>query len=132
MERSLWEVCHCRHSVFARMDKKAKADRCIVITSIFTFAVTIYTIIIYHRNNPFAGHGKAFTFARLGVEALVFLLWIASATLMLRPKSGCHPRNPPGNPDACFNGNHDSHPKKWADQPLITWDIAIGFSFVEM
>ncbi|MCJ1262333.1 hypothetical protein MMC22_002203 [Lobaria immixta] len=107
-----------------------------VITSILTFAVTVHTIVSHHRGNPFADKGKIFTFVRLGVEALTILLWIASATLMLRHKKGCDPRRVRGDgQNTCWNGEKDFEDNDgiaWTDQPLITWDIAIAFSFVEM
>lgn len=98
-----------------------------------TFAVTIHTIVSLHRKNPFAGNGKVFTFVRFGVEALTILLWIAAATLMLRHKNGCSPRGAPDGSDRCYNGVQDtSDGIPWSDQPLISWDVAIAFSFVEM
>lgn len=106
---------------------------CTVITSILTFAVTIHTIVSHHRGNPFAEKGRVFKFVRLGVEVLTILLWIASATLMLRHKRGCDPRGATDGRDICFNGTGDkSHGFAWTNQPLITWDIAIAFSFIEM
>lgn len=100
--------------------------------------MTIHTIVSHHRGNPFADKGKIFTFVRLGVEALTILLWIASATLMLRHKKGCDPRGPRegDSQDTCWNGEKNAKDGKggfaWTNQPLVTWDIAIAFSFVEI
>lgn len=99
--------------------------------------MTIHTIVSHHRGNPFADKGRIFTFVRLGVEALTILLWIASATLMLRHKKGCGHRGPRlgDNRDTCWNSEKDAKDGvgfAWTDQPLITWDIAIAFSFFEM
>ena len=48
--------------------------------------MTAHGIWVYSRHNPFAGHGKVYTWVRLGLELLMVLMWIGSATLMLRPK----------------------------------------------
>ena len=86
------------------------------------------------------------TIIRLAVEALVFLLWIATAVLMLRPKGGC-PDPKDATSDYPF---HDTTTKddaghtvnicvtgeksffEWSDQPRTEWDIAVAFDFVEM
>jgi hypothetical protein len=47
------------------------------------------------------------------LEFLVFLMWIGSATLLLRPRQ-LDPAN------------------WWKIAPEIPWDVAIAFSFVEM
>ncbi len=65
----------------------------------------------------------------------MILVYVGAATLMLRPKTGCitdkafagqcfkpaEKRTDPNVP----NGKQD-------DQPLIEWDVAIVFSFVQM
>lgn len=123
--------------------RNERADTGIVLASIFTFAVTIHTILSHHRSNPFAGSGKALTFLRLGIEVLTFLLWIASATLLLRHKSGCSRREQaeldrnkkPVGPDYCWDGFHKDDKRKgilWSNRPSTTWDVAIAFSFIEM
>ena len=97
--------------------------------------MAIHTIVSHHRSNPFAGNGKVFVFVRLGVEVLTILLWIASAILMLRHKKGCERRIIFDSRDSCYLGgdeNKESSWSNWTDHPLITWDIAIAFSFVEM
>lgn len=68
---------------------------------------------------------------RFGVEILVFLLWIGSATLMLRHKGGCEVR-PPDHIDLCFGPEGGEPHGKFTDHPVISWDIAIAFSFIEM
>lgn len=66
---------------------------------------------------------------RLLAEAVIFLLWIASATLLLRHPYGC----------TLLDGYcvHVSGGGKGTGillhhQPLAQWDAAIAFSFVEM
>jgi hypothetical protein len=88
------------------------------------------TIWIQHRSNPFSGGSRTHTISRIGAELIGFLLWIATATLMLRPKGGCLQREQDKGFDVCFK---DEKPfKNWTDQPVITWNIAIAFAFVEM
>ena len=80
---------------------------------------------------------------RLAAEALVFLLWIATAVLMLRPKGGCpEPNQTTGYPvhdtkdldgnkvNICATSEHSSF--QWTDQPRTEWNIAVAFDFVEM
>lgn len=75
----------------------------------------------------------------MAAEAVVFLLWIATAVLMLRPKGGCpdrasgYPVHIPKNEDGlnvCATGEHSGH--LWSDQPRTEWNIAVAFDFVEM
>ncbi|MCJ1401801.1 hypothetical protein MMC11_005018 [Xylographa trunciseda] len=84
-----------------------------VIATLFTFVVTAHGIWVYSRRNPFAGHGKIYTWARLGLELFMVLIWIGSASLMLRPKG------------EDFNDVLDL-------PPLVQWDICIAFTFVEI
>ncbi|MCJ1473559.1 hypothetical protein MMC13_002210 [Lambiella insularis] len=84
-----------------------------VIATLFTFVIAAHGIWIYSRNNPFAGHGKVYTYGRLVVEFIMVLMWIGSATLMLRPK-GQDPFDPFDNP------------------PLVQWDVCTAFTFVEI
>lgn len=77
---------------------------------------------------------------RLAAEALVFLLWIATAVLMLRHKGGCPDKNttdhfPVHDPDD--NGHNvcatsEKSVKLWTDQPRTEWNVAVAFDFVEM
>ena len=103
---------------------------------LFTFAVAIYTLFQHHRgSNPFSAHGTMYTVLRLVIEIIVFLLWIGSAALALRPHGGCdiHHRTSASGEDRCYkNSSGDGPSWKYTNQPLITWDIAIAFSFVEM
>ena len=114
-----------------------------MIASVFTFAVTIHGLYSHHRSNPFASDGKALTFVRMGIEALTFLLWVASATLLLRHKSGCSQKhqdklddhNKPVGPEYCCDGFREHDTRNgilWTDRPLASWDVAIAFSFLEM
>ena len=66
----------------------------------------------------------------MAAEVFIFFLWIATATLMLRPKGGCKDRVPEGGRDVCPEAGKSV--KNWTDQPVITWDIAIAFTFVQM
>ena len=80
---------------------------------------------------------------RLAAEALVFLLWIATAVLMLRPKGGC-PDQDKASPypvhdvtdvdghkvDICATGENSFF--QWADQPRTEWNVAVAFDFIEM
>lgn len=95
-----------------------------VITSVITFGVTGYGIFLHHRKNPFAGGSKLATLARFFAEIITALLWVATATLMLRHKGGCEHR---------VEGSVYCRPnKKWVDRPLVTWTVAIAFSFIQM
>ena len=113
-----------------------------VIASISTFALTLHNLITHHmKSNPFSGGSATQTAIRLGAEALVFLLWIATAVLMLRPKGGCPEENnrsstfPVHIPNDngvnwCATGETSGH--LWSDQPRTEWNIAVAFDFVEM
>ncbi|CAF9916685.1 MAG: hypothetical protein HETSPECPRED_002981 [Heterodermia speciosa] len=110
-----------------------------VIAVLFTFAVAIYTVFRHHRgSDPFAARGILYTIVRLVIEIIVFLLWVGSAALALRPHGGCdsktgHRGPGPKGQDWCWGnpGKFDPH-WDYTNQPLITWDIAIAFSFVEI
>ncbi|KAL8954659.1 MAG: hypothetical protein Q9193_007151 [Seirophora villosa] len=103
-----------------------------VIASIFTFAVTIYSIFTYHRSNPFSGGSATITIARLAAEVVVFLLWVASAALMLRPRGGCENKHKriDGNTVFCWNDAWEDG-KRYDNQPIRTWDTAIAISLIE-
>lgn len=94
-----------------------------VITSVITFGVAGYGIFLHHRGNPFAGGSKLATIARFFAEIITALLWVATATLMLRHKSGC---------EHMIDGVYCRPNKKWVDRPLVTWTVAIAFSFIQM
>lgn len=102
--------------------KSYETDAGTVITSVITFGVAGYGIFLHHRGNPFAGGSKLATIARFFAEIITALLWVATATLMLRHKSGCENRI----------GEYCPHNKKWVDRPLVTWTVAIAFSFIQM
>ena len=113
-----------------------------VIASIFTFALALHNLGTYHMNsNPFSGGSLKRTMIRLAAEALVFLLWIATAVLMLRHKGGCpdenttdhYPVHIPKNDDGlnvCATSEHTG--RLWTDQPRTEWNVAVAFDFVEM
>ncbi|KAL8840800.1 MAG: hypothetical protein Q9176_003647 [Flavoplaca citrina] len=114
-----------------------------VISSIFTFAITIHSMYVkaqdsftHHRSNPFSGGSATYTIARLAAEVLVFLLWVASAALMLRPREGCDfkeaaPEGSYKGQDICFRTGDDDFAILFDDQPITTWYIAIAASLVE-
>lgn len=93
-----------------------------VITSVITFGVTGYAIFLHHRGNPFAGGSKLANLARFFADIITALLWVATATLMLRHKSGCEGKI----------GTKCRNKIEWVDRPLVTWTVAIAFSFVQM
>ena len=114
-----------------------------VIASIATFTLTLHNLITTHlKSDPFSGGSATRTVIRMAAEALVFLLWIATAVLMLRPKGGCpeedhrssdYPVHIPKNDDGlnvCATGPDSGH--LWSDQPRTEWNIAVAFDFVEM
>ena len=116
-----------------------------VIASIFTFALTLHNLITHHlKKNPFSGGSATRTIIRLSAEALVFLLWIATAVLMLRPKKGCPEPDQTTSPYPVHDTKDDAGHKvnvcatslnssyEWTDQPRTEWDIAVAFDFVEM
>ena len=109
-----------------------------VIAVLFTFAVAIYTVVQHHRgSNPFTAHGTLYTIVRLVIEVIAFFLWIGSAALALRPHGGCDPKHripSSTGEDRCWRNPDvkDGPSWKYTNQPLITWDLAIAFSFVEM
>lgn len=105
-----------------------------MIATIITFAVTIHGIWTHLRKNPFAGVGKALYFARLGVEIITVLLWIATAALMLQKKGGCRFRPDPSKNngfDLCYDKEGDLGTKP-SDRPKISWALGVAFAFVEM
>ena len=113
-------------------------SRHIVVAVLFTLAVAGYSSFAHFRgNDPFKARGTMYTIARLVLEVILFLLWIGSAVLALRPHGGCdikHRGPSATGEDRCWKdpSKEDTQSWKYTNQPLITWDIAIAFSFVEM
>ena len=105
--------------------------KCTVITVILSFVVTLHGIITHHlKTNPFAGVSTARMVMRLVFEVVLFLLWIASATLLLR-----YPKNCDTQADGkCFKPvtGITTDFKDLGDQPVAPWDAAIALSFAEM
>ncbi|KAL8972430.1 MAG: hypothetical protein Q9183_000562 [Haloplaca sp. 2 TL-2023] len=101
-----------------------------VIASIFTFAVTIHTIFTHHRSNPFSGGSTTYTIARIVAEVVVFLLWVASAGLMLRSRDGCSVRVRKEE-DACYNPRNGDLEYYYSDQPRATWYAAVAVGLLE-
>ncbi|KAL8879936.1 MAG: hypothetical protein Q9192_008129, partial [Flavoplaca navasiana] len=90
----------------------------------------------HHRSKPFSGGSATYTIARLAAEVLVFLLWVASAALMLRPREGCDfkeaaPEGSYKGQDFCLRRGDDDFAILFDDQPITTWYIAIAASLVE-
>ena len=85
------------------------------------------------KSNPFSGGSRTRTIIRLVAEVIVFLLWVASAVMLLRKRDGCGIRAIADGQDRCWKNAHDkSHGIKWTDHPTISYDLSIAFSFVEM
>ncbi|KAL8711466.1 MAG: hypothetical protein Q9220_004124 [cf. Caloplaca sp. 1 TL-2023] len=109
-----------------------------VISSIFTFAITVLSIYSHHRSNPFSGGSTIYSIARLANEVVVLLLWVASAALMLRPRGECYSKGPLQEGrwkgvTACANNDREGNVWKWRYdwQPIKTWDTAIAVSLIE-
>ncbi|KAL8822593.1 MAG: hypothetical protein Q9191_006670 [Dirinaria sp. TL-2023a] len=101
-----------------------------VITCLFTYFVAAHTIFTHHRSNPFSGRGSVYTIVRLVVEVLVFLLWVATAALMLRHKGGCENNaTVDGGKEQC-TADDGKHWKYHDDQPVAQWDVAVAFDLV--
>ncbi|KAI4132418.1 MAG: hypothetical protein LQ341_006278, partial [Variospora aurantia] len=84
----------------------------------------------HHRSNPFSGGTTIITIARIVAEVLVFLLWVASAALMLRPRGGCENKHKPleGSSEElktmfCWNDAWEDR-KRYDDQPIQVSFIA--------
>ncbi|KAG6994124.1 hypothetical protein G7Y79_00047g083500 [Physcia stellaris] len=130
-------VCICYAGVHRAWWNNINAPLALgVVAVLFTLVVASYTVITYHRtSNPFAARGAVYTIVRLAVEILTFLLWVGSAVLALRPHGGCDPqhRSSDSGQDRCYKHTDSPDPNwKYTEQPLITWDIAITLSFVEI
>ncbi|KAL8947553.1 MAG: hypothetical protein Q9222_006176 [Ikaeria aurantiellina] len=79
-----------------------------------------------------------YSIARLAAEVVVFLLWVASAALMLRPRGECYSKGPIQDGPlkgviACANNDREGNEWKWRydSQPIKTWDVAIAVSLIE-
>ncbi|KAL8805770.1 MAG: hypothetical protein Q9223_003835 [Gallowayella weberi] len=110
-----------------------------VISSIFTLAITAHSIFTHHRSNPFSGGSNLYTIARLVAEILVFLLWVASAALMLRPRGGCENKGAIEKgkgyqfegQQACYRTDNGDYMRLYSDQPIKTWIVAIALALIE-
>ena len=86
----------------------------IVIATIFTLVITGHGVWTHLRSDFVKLHGKVYLIARVLVDFILFLMWIGTATLMLRPRTVDYTvAIPPFPPD-------------------VPWAIGIAFSFVEM
>ena len=74
------------------------------------------------------------TIIRLAGEAMVFLLWVATAVLMLRGKGGCGKdvRHTTDGIEYCLDGRTSDNGHLYSDRPVARWDIATAFDFAEM
>ena len=90
------------------------ADIRTVITTIFTFIVDGHAIWSTFRKDPFGARGKIYTYIRIAVDFIIFLMWCGTVALMLRPK--------------------EKDLTIWPDpgQPEVPWAIGDAFAFVEM
>lgn len=107
-----------------------------VVASIFTFAVTLHTLVTHHLNrNPFFGGSAIRTFILIACETFTFVIWIGTAAAMLRQKGGCGYNGgdrDSANADVCFTNPPLDNYKLYTDQPTVEWDLGIAFTFVEM
>ena len=97
-----------------------------VIATIFTLALAIFSVVTSRKQNPFSGGTRTRTVMLLAGEIVVFLLWVASAVLMLRSKGGCADWVTMEGTAYCPDK------KKRDDVPNIQWFISVAFAFVEM
>ena len=103
-----------------------------VITSLITLLIVGHAIFIQLRNNPFTSHGSIYQISRLVIEALTFLLWVATVVLMLRHKGGCD-----GDRSLVVDGvrlcySDDTHFKLYSDRPNTQWLCGLAFAFVDL
>ncbi|MCJ1278241.1 hypothetical protein MMC21_006056 [Puttea exsequens] len=97
-----------------------------VIATIFTLALAIFSVVTSRKQNPFSGGTRTRTVMLLAGEIVVFLLWVASAVLMLRSKGGCADWVTMEGTAYCPDK------KKRDDVPNIQWFISVAFAFVEI
>jgi len=101
-----------------------------VISSIATFAIIGHAIFTQIRSNPFSSRGSIYQIARLVVEVVTFLLWVATVVLMLRHKGGCDNRHAIDGQDRCYDHVGDGF-KVYTDQPTTQWFVGVAFDLVE-
>lgn len=110
-----------------------------VIAVILTLIYSITGIIHHHRNNStFLSGSTLKTLIRVGIEIILLLVYIATAGLMLRPRTGCITLANPGpqDSDLCFppaaEGQIVESNGRYSDQPLTEWNVAIALSLLEV
>jgi zinc transporter ZupT len=101
-----------------------------VLSSIATFAIIAHAIFTQIRNNPFSSRGSVYQIARLVIEVITFLLWVATVVLMLRHKGGCDNRHSIDGQDRCYDDGGNGS-KVYSDQPTTQWFVGVAFDLVE-
>lgn len=102
-----------------------------VITSILTLAICAHALFTHIRSNPFSSRGAVFQIARLALEALTFLLWVATAVLMFRHKGGCEGERAVTEAGITVCYYDDKHWKLHSDRPQTPWFVGTAFDLVE-
>ena len=136
MARSLLEVHTIRLPTHGRV-----LTLFAVIAVILTLILSIFGIVTHHRSTTPLSGSTIKTVLRVGIEFVVLLVYIASAGLMLRPRTGCTPSVDPPKDNWCGVPNGDppvngvqplNFVAPYDAQPLSEWNAAIAFSFLEM
>ncbi|MCJ1446613.1 MAG: hypothetical protein MMC23_007118 [Stictis urceolatum] len=84
-----------------------------VVTFFFTLVLSLHALWMYIKKS-YSIHGKMMLIGRQVLEFIVFLMWIGTATLMLRPRG------------------QDFNKPLIPTPPNAAWDIGIAFTFVEI
>lgn len=111
-----------------------------VITVLFTFVIIGHAIFTQIRSNPFSARGNVYQIARLVIEVLAFLLWIATVIVMLQHKGGCdgdlhqkaETKDDVDYPDRCYHSLNAEGWMRWDHRPLTQWIIGLAFAGVSM
>ncbi|MCJ1323543.1 hypothetical protein MMC10_000204 [Thelotrema lepadinum] len=90
-----------------------------VIASLLTILVTVHGVFAHIRSDPFAKHhGRVYTLIRVLIDIILFLFWIGTATLLIRPQQWS---------DESLNPSYGG-----SLPPTVPWTIGEVFSFVEI
>jgi len=125
-------ICYC--SVHRGWWNNVTGDIAIgVITSIITLAIIGHAMFTQFRSNPFSSRGSVYNIARLVIEVITFLLWVATAVLMFRHKGGCEGDRAVTDKlsgiTVCYYNDKDW--KFHSDRPQTPWFAGIAFDLVE-
>ena len=101
-----------------------------VIAALLTFAFSTFSIITYYRNSSPLSGSTVKTFVRVSIEIVFFLMYVAVAGLMLRPKTGCVPDLKVANQCDSPDDNTTHWPHDAA--PTTEWAVGVAFSIAEM